>query len=287
MTMTTVALLPTSDAWRQHERWLERPHAWSFWETPQTALRMPLPSVWGLEPVRRLAGSLELEGRVCVPVPATAFHSYDDADWYRRWLKDSVEIENRAAEDALELFPELLGRESPVALHGNPPRRDSDDPQGRVRSLTLLAREIETLVETLQQERRWSRYSVEWASCRALSDACHEALGRKMSVVLYPEWPQVQPAGPVVFHTIAVRGLHRIRAVRVVENGEFAEVTMVNGQVFRVRAQDAFEQRGVLIARAAAGRQRAVVVLTDDRGRKVQLTPHRLLHLCDPAFRDD
>ena len=108
-----------------------------------------------------------------------------------------------------------------------------------------------------------------------------------MSTVLYPEWPQVRRSAPIVFSTIAARGLHRVRAVSVGEGGRFAAVTMVNGATFRVRAEDAFERRGVRIARATAGRQRAFVVLMDDRGRKVQLTPHRILHLCDPTFRDD
>jgi hypothetical protein len=75
--ITSVAVLPTADAIRLHERWLYRPESWLFWQGTRSQFRVPLPSVWGLEPIRRIAASLELTGRVCTPAPVAAFRAYE------------------------------------------------------------------------------------------------------------------------------------------------------------------------------------------------------------------
>lgn len=281
---TSIAIVKNSDAHRRHERWLRRPDEWLFWRIPQRAFRVPLPSVWGLEPVRRLAASLELRGRICAPVPPAAFHSYEPAAWYREWLRDAVEVDDRAAAGSIELFPELLGRQSPVASPDS--ITNIKDPQAQVRALSLLAKEVQALLKSI--ENRWSQFSIEWSVCRTLIDVCKQATEHDMSIVVHQEWPEVQESAPTNFSTMTIRGFHRIREAQVIDDGEVVEVKFVNGKICRLRAETAFPERtGVRISRARVGHRRGTVVLSEKKGDTLHLTPHRILHLCDPAFSDE
>jgi hypothetical protein len=266
--MMIAVLMPAADAARKYERWLRRPHEWAFWRAPSRSFQVPLPSVWGLEPVRRLAASVELTGRLCAPVPASAFHAFAPSQWYEKWLRMSVKVDNRAAEDGIRRFPQLLARHSPVALIEARVHSDAD---ALPREIGPLRKEAEALRRLIEASPRWRTYSVEWASCRLLIDI----LDRKQCVVFFPHWP-AQVDEPVRFHELPARGLHRVRSVAIVDRGEAVDVRFVNGATYRVTATDALVG-GRRIAAAIVGRRSATVVLTNELGVETELAPARLL----------
>jgi hypothetical protein len=183
------------------------------------------------------------------------------------------------------LFPELLGKQSPVVSPDS--ITNIVDPEAQVRALPLLVEEVEGLFTSIRSP-IWRRFSVEWAVSRALLDVCAQAIVHGMSIVIYPEWPEIHDVTPPSFSTMAIRGFHRIRAAHIVDDGALVEVKFVNQQTCLIRAEGAFPHRaGALIARANVGRHSATISLSETGGDTVQLTPHAILHLCDPDFRDE
>lgn len=278
---TTIVLMSSADAWRRHEQWLRRPHQWLFWRVPSRAFQIPLPSLWGLEPVRRVAASVEMTDRLCPPVPASAFHAYAPSDWYRRWMTASVDIENRAAENRIKRFPEILARHSPVALLNAPTRAAAAaEPDARVRKLGALRKEVKSLCAMIESSGKWRSYSVEWASCRVLIDAFDRAVAQEQSAIFFPQWPVESEADVVHSYELAARGFHRMRSVVVVDGGNAAEVLFLNGSRCRIRAKEALANiGGESIASATIGRRKGTVVLYNEQGVKTELTPRNILML--------
>jgi hypothetical protein len=282
-----------TDVRRAQASWLKQPLRRWLWRIPQRAFRTPLPSVWELVPLQRLAASLEIRGSLCEAVPPSTFVRYVTGDWYREWRELALIVQNRAAAGDLKEFSQLLGTYSPAIVIGRDHEsiRTSGDAMTSMRSIRTLVAEVESLVKAIDRHERRSTYSVEWATSQVVIASCNRAIRDRENLLMIPQPASASYNDVIELTTIPIRGMHCIRRVAVLDEGRMIEVTFASGDSYRVaetQVRSDAHAANLRFGRIAKVRIRrsSVMVISDESGNSIEYSPHRILHVSEARFRD-
>jgi len=276
-------IISLSRALRVQEEWEAAPHQWLMQSPPAGSFQVPLASVWGLDPVLRLAGALETRGRLSPPSPVEAFHSYEPSTWYREWLKTATEIDDYAELHEFTEFPQLLGTHSPVALNlalDDEYWHRTFDHQTRPRNIAAMLTECQKLLNTLGVDANRNSYPVEWLSCQTLITILNHAQTMQANIGFFATWPRVANT-KIEPYMMAARGFHRIRSVRLTADHECLEVTFINHDSYRLQVRS-LGATGLRVSEAEVAERNGTVAVRYEGGHSTELTPRRILELGTP-----
>lgn len=276
---------------RAQKTWLNKPLSKWLWRIKPQAFRSPLPSVWGLVPIQRLAASLEVNGSLCKAAPPSVFARFTLGEWYREWRQLATTIENRCEAGHVASFPQLLGSYSPVIVNDHGRDIEADEPMTSPRSIHAVMAEAEVVVSAIECHKNRRTYCVEWSTCHVLMTSCARAIKDGTGLLLVPQ-PTEAINDVIKLATLPVRGFHCIRGAAVSDEGGAVEVMFANGSSYRLTLtqlrHDAREAKigGFDKVARVAVKRNAVIRIVDDVGNALEYSPHRILHLAEPRFRD-